>query len=286
MLKSSLALMISLSFYVQAFENEVKISKSSGQRIITSNGIPNHKTGKFPGRGNPHAITEQKIKLRVPLKPKKAKQAKAIGMNYFGVALNGVVMDPAAAEWWKRDRSSGWQYEAITPKEKKLGVDLANGHVQPNGSYHYHGLPEILHKMLKSSRKGMTLIGWAADGYPIYAPYGYKNRKALKGKLKELKSSYQNKKGARKGTGGTPRGKHEGTLTQDEEDVKGSGDLDAQNGRYGVTPEFPKGTYYYVLTKSYPYIPRFHRGIADKSFTKKRGGGRNGPPGGRGQRPF
>jgi hypothetical protein len=38
------------------------------------------------------------------------------------------------------------------------------------------------------------------------------------------------------------------------------GDLDECNGRTGVTPEFPKGTYYYVATESYPYLQRCIKG--------------------------
>ena len=281
MKKAILSLTLLTTLLTQAVENEVKITKNDSYRIIKSNGIPAHKTGQEASGRNPHSMTAQKFSFKIPLKPKRSKNSHNIGMNYFGVALNGVPFDPAAAEYWNRDRSSGWQYEAVTPKEKKLGVDNANGHVQPNGSYHYHALPSLLYKSLKKRNKKMTLIGWAADGFPIYAPYGYSNRKDSKSRVKELKSSYQLKKGKRKGKVGSPRGKYDGTFTQDYEYVKGSGDLDAHNGRYGVTPEYPKGIYYYVITTSFPYIPRSHMGEADSSFNKKRGSGGSG----RGDRP-
>ena len=32
------------------------------------------------------------------------------------------------------------------------------------------------------------------------------------------------------------------------------------NGRSGVTPEFPKGTYHYYATDSYPYLQRCVKG--------------------------
>lgn len=297
MIKSICLITISLALSLSAVENQVEITKSTSSRIIKSNGIPAHKTGQGASGRNPHRMSSQNFTFKVPLKPKRSQNPRNIGMNYFGVALNGVPFDPAAAEYWNRDRSSGWQYEAVTPKEKKLGVDNANGHVQPNGSYHYHALPELLYKSLKNPYKKMTLLGWAADGFPIYAPYGYSNRKDSKSRIKELKSSYQLKKGSRKGQVGSPRGKHDGTFTQDYEYIKGSGDLDSHNGRYGVTPEFPKGTYYYVLTNSYPYIPRTHMGIADSSFSKRnaygnsssnrssRGSSSNGSSRSRGQHP-
>ena len=47
---------------------------------------------------------------------------------------------------------------------------------------------------------------------------------------------------------------------QDYEFVNGLGDLDINNGRYAVTPEFPGGTWAYFITLDedndpvYPYI--------------------------------
>ena len=37
-------------------------------------------------------------------------------------------------------------------------------------------------------------------------------------------------------------------------------DLDECNGRTGVTPEFPKGTYHYYATDTYPYLQRCVKG--------------------------
>ena len=61
--------------------------------------------------------------------------------------------------------------------------------------------------------------------------------------------------------------------------MEGLGDLDACNGREGVTPEFPDGTYYYVLTDAFPQVPRQFHGVPDDSFRKAGG---PGGPGGRG----
>ena len=51
-----------------------------------------------------------------------------------------------------------------------------------------------------------------------------------------------------------------------------SGDLDQCNGREGVTPEFPNGTYYYVISKQFPFIGRCLVGLPSDDF--KVGGGR------------
>ena len=58
--------------------------------------------------------------------------------------------------------------------------------------------------------------------------------------------------------------------------MAGLGDLDRCNGRRGVTPEFPDGTYYYVLTATLPYIPRCFAGTPDSSFRHSGGAGAGG----------
>jgi hypothetical protein len=36
-----------------------------------------------------------------------------------------------------------------------------------------------------------------------------------------------------------------------------------------VTPEYPDGTYYYVLTHEFPFVPRCLKGVVDPSFVKE-----------------
>src|SRR2546429_53225 len=105
----------------------------------------------------------------------------------------------------------------------------------------------------------MLLIGYAADGFPIYSNRGHKSANDAKSPLKTLRSSYQLKKGERPTGDAGPGGKYDGTFTQEFEYVAGSGDLDECNGRNGVTPEYPNGTYYYVATDTFPFIPRLFR---------------------------
>jgi len=194
-------------------------------------------------------------------------------MNPFGVAINGVAFDPGAAEWWNNDPASGWQYEALSGKIN-LGMDQNNAHVQPNGAYHYHGLPTGLIDQLGDGKK-MLLIGYAADGFPIYERYGY-TIKDLRSSIKVLRSSYQLKQGTRPSG---PGNRYDGTFVQDYNYVAGSGDLDECNGRIGVTPEFLRGTYYYVITSEFPFIPRCFRGTPDDSFKRRGPGPRGRPPG-------
>ncbi len=266
-------------------KNSVKIEEKDGFRIITSNGIPDHEPGRFPNSGNPNAISEQKQVLRVTLTPKANEKPTPGRMEAVGVALNGVLFDPGTAENWNNDPRSGWRQEAIsvlTAAGAKMGIDTSNAHVQPTGSYHYHALPTGLVKRLaaeKGTKVGetMILLGWAADGFPIYDFHGYSKADDAKSPIKELHSSYKLKAGNRpddKATPPGPGGTWDGSYTKDFEYIAGSGDLDECNGRTGVTPEFPNGTYYYVITGEFPFISRMYKGTPDASFAK-------GPPGGR-----
>lgn len=126
----------------------------------------------------------------------------------------------------------------------------------------------------------MVLVGYAADGFPVYSEYAHEDADDASSQLRKMKPSYRLKEGTRPGGDDSPGGRYDGTYNQDFEYVEGLGDLDACNGRTGVTPEYPDGTYYYVLTEDFPMIPRAFRGTPDESFERRRGGGRSGPPGG------
>ncbi|MEO1618203.1 MAG: YHYH protein [Planctomycetota bacterium] len=248
-------------------ESKVEIEIVDGQRVIRSNGIPNHPTGQFPNRGNPNVISAQRHEYRVPAEPKMAGQVSPL-RGEFGIAVNGVPFDPGAAEFY--EGNPGWQYEPLSGAIA-LGIDVSHAHVQPTGKYHYHGLPTGLldHVNLKPSEHS-PLIGWAADGFPIYAVYGYTDPKESISKSTKLRSSYQLRKGNRPG-GDSPDGTYDGTFVQDYVYVAGSGDLDECNGRFTVTPDFPNGTYAYFLTEEWPVVPRNYRGTPSDDF-------RHGPP--------
>ncbi len=180
------------------------------------------------------------------------------------------------------DPSSGWRREALGER-RRLGLDDNNAHVQPNGAYHYHGVPSGLLGRMGAS-DGPVLIGYAADGFPIYGPNGYRDAKNSGSGLKKLTSSYRLKQGTRPGG---PGGAYDGRWVQDYEFVAGLGDLDACNGRFGVTPESPNGTYHYVVTHAFPGVPRCFKGTPDASFTRiaERRRHRTGPGPRRSNRP-
>ena len=245
--------------------NMVKLRASGDTVKIRANGIPDHAVGQFPNRGNPHAIKAQNYRFSADT-DQLPRVAKAFGLaGLFGVAVNGVPFDPGAAEFWKGNRQSGWQYEALGGAVT-LGLDQNYAHVQPSGAYHYHGMPwGLMQQVGWSADKVSPLIGYAADGFPIYAITANVN-----GKVQEMSSSYRLKSGSRPG-GSAPTGRYDGAFVQDYQYNAGAGSLDECNGAQVVTDEFPDGTYAYFLSQDFPVVPRCLKGQADRSFIKRRG---------------
>lgn len=252
------------------FIPEVLIKVKGNERIIKSNGIPNHFVGRFPNCGNPHKINKQSFFFSISIKPQINSSPYPLDSGWaFGVAINGVPFEPLAAEWYQGKRGSFWRYEALSGAIS-LGLDENHAHVQPGGKYHYHGLPTLLIKKLEiSEKKHSPLIGWAADGFPIYNLYGYKNGKNSTEGIKEYRTSYKLKSGNRPG-GNEPSGSHDGSFSADYQYVAGLGDLDQCNGIKIKTPEFPEGSYAYFLTRDWPIVPRCWMAEPDISFKQKR----------------
>ncbi len=137
-------------------------------------------------------------------------------------------------------------------------------------AYHYHGSPlgRLEHRGKKPDQ--LVLSGYAADGFPIYSQWGYSAPKAAGSPLKKLRSSYQLRTGERPGGELGPGGPYDGTFDQDWEYVAGSRDLDQCNARFSITPEYPQGTYHYVITDTFPFISRYFRGAAPDQYFEKR----------------
>ena len=86
------------------------------------------------------------------------------------------------------------------------------------------------------------ILGWAYDGNPIYGPYGYAGVEG--GAVKQMMSGYELKD--------APNNRPpfvDGFFVEDYI-FTGKGDLDDHNGRFCVTPDFPKGVYAYFTSLS------------------------------------
>ena len=265
---------------------------NGASRVLSGNGIVNHDIGTFPNPGNPNQISPQLYSYTVPVAPAGAGRQSTI----FGLALSGSVFDPGTAETWNDDPT--WRYEALrfgtapgyfvanggtdaTRHPNSLGLDCNNAHVQPTGAYHYHGIPT---NMLPA-QPALTQVGWAGDGYPIFAVWGRATPNDPASALVELRGSWQLKAGERPSGDAGPGGPYDGTFGADWEYVAGSGDLDECNGRVGLVPVDGQvvSTYHYMLTNTFPYVPRCWHAAPGQGFNGAAGGGMM--PGGGGMMP-
>ena len=259
-----------------AFNNSPSVNKTSTadwicdtRRRLTANGLPDHDVGTFPNANNPNTISEQSISEVFTLEPVATTNVTELGgpRGVVGYVLNGVKIDAGTAGTCSDSAScslappmqGSWSIEALGQNVFDFGDDNNHAHVQPNGSYHYHGIPEgFLTKLNKG--QAMTLVAWAADGFPIYARYGFQDPMDASSEIVIIESSYRLKSTPdpnRPSTSNYPMG----TFTQDYEYAVGSGsNLDECNGRMGVTPEFPEGIYHYYATDNFPFLQRCVKG--------------------------
>jgi hypothetical protein len=256
-----------------------------------TNSIPNHdfNNGRegFANRVQP--VCES---YALPLRPKfKCEPGNTnctptpVGLAYDnGILLNGVKFDVIAAACYGVgeeprgeekigcfDMKWAWRYDPMS-QGNGFGADLHNAHAQPDGAYHYHGSPHALFEE-PASRPGRgeepptpkrqsPLIGFAADGFPIYGPY---IKDPMTGGIRKVRSSYVLRKGWRqelKNQGAFPGGKYDGSFRDDYESILGSGDLDECNGMVH------EGQYGYYVTDTFPYLMACFRGFVDDSFKK------------------
>ena len=195
--------------------------------------------------------------------PVAAASPTALSLNYDnGVLLNGVKVDLLAAGCFGvgdgrigcNDDSQPWRFDPMFAANG-FRVDQHNAHSQPDGSYHYHGDPLALFD--RSGTVVSPVIGFAADGFPIFGSYirdGSSVRAAV--------SSYQLKVGNRPSDNGQPGGVYDGSYRDDYEFVAGSGDLDQCNGMT------VNGSYGYYVTAGFPYVMACFTGTVDESFRK------------------
>ncbi len=203
--------------------------------------------------------------------------------RYFGVAKNGVIFAPApAAPFIFENQNTGqfnWDW-VLEPTNNQgagpevVGLDCASAHTGGQG-YHYHG---NMFSYIENEIPGMSTtdevpdtplhIGWAADGFPILYRFG----PDPDGNIKKMLPSFQLKAGLRPGDNITePCGAYTGKYTRDYEYICGKGDLDECNGiQNTVTLTTENGIetfeYYYVITATFPQIPRCLKGNVSIDF--------------------
>ena len=164
-----------------------KIIVEGDKRVIASDDLPPHPTGRFPispsdpayrTDTNPNRIRRQNIRVALPAHPKLAARAHcapgAVGILLTGVPLFSALDAPGR--------------DAVAHETQ----DRCHGHPQASGVYHYHSLTNCLND--KPDADGNSpLVGYAIDGFGIYGPYEHGKElttadlDACHGKVSEVK---------------------------------------------------------------------------------------------------
>ena len=154
------------------FTGALTISAEENECVIKSNAIPNHNFND--GRSNlRNPVKPQNSEYRITTNPAITALPTPLALNQDNaVLLNGVKVDILAAGCFNvgnektgcTDASQPWRFDPLH-KASGFRVDSHNAHTQPDGAYHYHGPPNALY----DSTAKYTVVGFAADGFPIFA---------------------------------------------------------------------------------------------------------------------
>ncbi len=244
------------------FTGNLTISSSGGKCQFQANGVPNHDFNDGQ-QSFPNNLSEQSYNYEITTSPMFAESNTELAIgNDNGLMLNGVKIDLlAAACFGVGDEKTGcgnmaqpWRYDPMYAANG-FRVDSHNAHVQPNGSYHYHGTPNAM--FAADTAVESPVIGFAADGFPIFGSWFNDN-----GTVRKAMPSFRLKSGPRAAVAGfnTPGGDYDGTYRDDYEYVQDLGDLDDCNGMQ------VDGVYGYFVTEQYPYIMACLKGQMDPTF--------------------
>ena len=162
-----------------------------------------------------------------------------------------------------------WNFNRYTKLENNL--DTENGYIFANYNnvleygYGYLANPKAIRVTLgdnlnsagtePATKTHSPIIGFAYDGNPIYGAFGYSEALNEDSSITRMTSSYS-LNGVRS-NGPSLTTYPLGTFNNDYTYTHKSGTLDQNNGRFCVTPEFPKGTYAYFITIDSNQVPQY-----------------------------
>ncbi len=314
-----------------AYDGVQEIYSSSNWVYFRTTGLGTHIMGPWQNGSFPNLPANQKVLYRIPRTPTVTVSTNLTGLGSIGYFVDGVAMfDSRDGFVWTGSTESGsgtgyWNRDAYV--NEGATFDPAYAHQQQTGTYHYHANPIALRYRLGdhvdyfastntyrestgAATKHSPLLGWVADGYPIYGPYGYSNALDSASPVILMRSGFQLRNGDR-GTDNLtntirtnlpawavrlyktnsagpsnlatyPVGRYMedkaylGDLTNSATGtnfVQGKEfDLDEHGGRYCVTPEFPGGTYAYFVCASSNGTPVFPYNIGRAYYGVPNGG--------------
>jgi hypothetical protein len=325
--------------YVQqipAYCGVQEVYSSSNWVYVRSTGLGSHVMGPWYLDTNHLTLfnsfpTNQKIMFRIPRTNAVPATKKLSGGGSVGIFVDGAAMyNNWDANYWNgtADVSNGgtngfWNRDAYV--NEGASFDPNNAHQPQSGQYHYHANPPGLRYLLgdhvtmnattkiysestNTATKHSPILGWAADGFPIYGPYGYAVSNNASSGIKRMVSGFVPRNGqygtdnysvngtARKYlpqwaarlygvatnvlSGPTVSSSYPfGRYMEDNDYLGDHGykqgvdfDLDEWNGRWCITPEFPAGTYAYFVSISTNGTPVYPYNIGFGYYGNPAGG--------------
>ena len=245
-----------------SFNGSLVFQVADGSCTFITNAIPNH---DFNDGNNsfPNNVAEQNDQYTITVSPAFAAGNTPLSLTMDNaILLNGVKVDLLAAACFGvgnertgcGDPDQPWRFDPMF-SANGFRIDSHNAHTQSDGTYHYHGVPNALFE--SDQEVESPLVGFAADGFPIYGSYFNDG-----GTIRKARSGYRVKSDTRPDGDGNPGGTPDGTFRDDYEYVEGLGDLDECNGMT------VNGVYGYYMVDEFPYVLNCFRGTPDSSFFK------------------
>jgi hypothetical protein len=165
---------------VQWPNSRVTISVAGAERIVSANNLPSHATGVFPIQrsdpafqfdGNPNAIAEQVILLKLAASPQAAAVPSCVPQGMIGFTTSGAAL-----------------YNALDGAGRDAAAhevqDRCAGHPQGMGQYHYHSWSTCFRDAAAATQgQHSDLVGYALDGYGVFGQYGEGGRRVANGDL-------------------------------------------------------------------------------------------------------
>ena len=236
---------------------------ADGTCKFLSNSLPNHDVGGI-GINFVVPVLAKPSRYKVSASPKQAAVVSALSPTRTdAIFLNGAPLKSLEPTCFSSseenilctDADQSWRYDPRS-SAAKITLDAHLGHTDGTGLYHYHGGPAALFDQFPGTDS--PVIGFAADGFPIYGSYFTDTS----GILRSAKSSYSLKPGSRPAGIDEPGKSYDGTFVDDYEYIAGSGDLDECNGMTLA------GQYGYFVTNAYPWVVGCLMGTPNDSFYK------------------
>jgi hypothetical protein len=261
--------------YAGILSNVQTVQYSASQVYVSCSCIPGYAIG--PWAGNPNVASNQNFVFKITRSPQQnTGTPTAVGLGHIGVFINGVSIFNVS-DAMSYNNAGVWNRNAYYWEGS--GFDNCLGHPQQQGEYHHHVSPKCLYD-INDNTKHSPVIGYAFDGFPIYGAYAYANTNGT-GSIKRMASSYTLSTATTRANGPAVSSSYPlGCFIEDFTYSAGSGDLDARNGRFCVTPEYPAGTYAYFVTLDANLVPAFPYTFYGSYYGVVQAGNTTGPTSG------